>query len=283
MRTRCGRNLPHHSRAHLYRPHSLEHKSARLELKADEDGVFRCVFATMNVVDKQGDVTAPGAFEEGAIATVSAFMHSSWLDQLPVGEGAIRTVKDEAGLDGSFWLDTPGGDAHYKVCKRSTKLEWSYGFDAELVSYDEKELEKFPGAFRILKKVKVYEVSPVLIGAGIGTHTEYVKSATLDDQRLAALVSAEAVGQRWKALVSVLRKEGRAISKERRERIATDSAALREYGKGSIGIADDLDLLLAETDPGKAQRESVSLRSTHLRHETRLRELRGALVMGRSN
>lgn len=257
----------------------MEHKSARIELKADADGVFRCVFSSLGVVDKQGDVTLPGAFEKGAIAAVSHFMHSSWVDRLPVGEGKIDSDKTEAWLDGTFWLDTPSGQEHYQVCKRSSLMEWSYGFDAEEVSYDEKELEKYPGAFRILRKVKVFEVSPVLVGAGIGTHTEYVKGLTLRDQRVQALVPVKSLVERNAALVAALRKEGRAISSARRDRLATDADELEAAAKAVLEGAKDIRELLEETDPGKAMRDSERLRSEHLRVQTRARELRGGIQL----
>ena len=260
----------------------IERKQARLELKADADGVFRCVFSTLGVVDKQGDVTLPGAFEKGATAAVSHFMHSSWADRLPVGEGTIDSNAKEAWLDGAFWLDTPSGSEHYLVCKRSSLMEWSFGFDAEEVSYDEKELEKYPGAFRILRKVKVFEVSPVLVGAGVGTHTEYVKGMTLHDQRVQALVPVKALVDRNAALVAALRKEGRAISSSRRERLGTDAEELEAAAKAVLAGAKDIRELLEETDPGKALATSAALRSAHLRHETRLRELRG-LAITRAN
>lgn len=256
----------------------MEHKAARFELKADADGIFRCVFSTLGVVDKQGDVTLPGAFEKGAVAAVSHFMHSSWVDRLPVGEGKLDSDTNEAWLDGAFWLDTPSGQEHYQVCKRSSLMEWSYGFDAVETSYDEKELEKYPGAFRILKKVKVYEVSPVLVGAGVGTHTEYVKGLTLSDQRAQALVPVKALVDRNAALVAALRKEGRAISSSRRERLAADAAELDAAAKAVLAGADDIRALLEETDPGKALRESERLRSEHLRVQTRARQLRGGAI-----
>ena len=38
----------------------------RVELKIDGDaGAFRATIATLNVIDKDGDVTVPGAFRKG--------------------------------------------------------------------------------------------------------------------------------------------------------------------------------------------------------------------------
>ena len=67
----------------------------------------------------------------------------------------------------------------YKTVKNLGDLqEWSYGFkvlDDEIGEFQGKQV-------RILKKLDVYEVSPVLIGAGVGTGTTSLKSANSKPQ-----------------------------------------------------------------------------------------------------
>jgi hypothetical protein len=50
--------------------------------------------------------------------------------------------------------------------------EWSYSFDILDASFGEFEGKQV----RFLRKLKVHEVSPVMLGAGIGTHTRAIKS-----------------------------------------------------------------------------------------------------------
>jgi hypothetical protein len=62
----------------------------QVEIKNADRGEFSAVFSTFNVVDSDGDVTHPGAFEDGAEALVSSYGHQSWAGALPVGKGRIR-------------------------------------------------------------------------------------------------------------------------------------------------------------------------------------------------
>ena len=151
----------------------MERKTFRgkLTLKAAEgEGAFTAVFATLGVKDLDGDVTIPGAFQEGQEVRIARWGHN-WGD-LPVGKGTIHADEKEARVEGQFFMDTQGGQEHYKTVKALGDLqEWSYGFDI---------LEEEPGEVngepvRFLKSLDVFEVSPVLLGAGIDTRTEAIK------------------------------------------------------------------------------------------------------------
>lgn len=144
---------------------------APIELKEDgQPGEFRAVFSTFNVVDHDGDVTLPGAFQDGQKVRISYWGHR-WRD-LPVGKGMVHQDDEKAWVDGLFFLDTEGGAETYKTVKNLEDLqEWSYGFDIE-----EAHLGKFEDQdVQFLEKLTVYEVSPVMLGAGIGTGTESIK------------------------------------------------------------------------------------------------------------
>ncbi|MBX6382172.1 MAG: HK97 family phage prohead protease [Microbispora sp.] len=149
-------------------------KGLSLEIKDEAKGLVKAVFATFNVIDSDGDVTLPGAFEDGAPVRISAYGHASWSGALPVGKGIIRTTDTEAILEGQFFLNTQHGRDTFTVVKELGPLqEWSYGFDIEEESYGEFEGRQV----RFLKKVKTHEVSPVLLGAGVNTRTLAAKSA----------------------------------------------------------------------------------------------------------
>jgi hypothetical protein len=147
--------------------------SGPVSFKADgQTGEFSAVFSRFNVKDADGDVTYPDAFSDGEEARVSAWGHG-W-DQLPVGKGVIHFDGAQAWLDGRFFLETAAGREHYETVKALGPLqEWSYGY---------KVLDAAPGVFegesvRYLKRLQVIEVSPVMQGAGVGTHTAAIKSA----------------------------------------------------------------------------------------------------------
>lgn len=144
---------------------------AAMEIKADgQPGEFRAVFSTFNVIDKDGDVTLPGAFKEGAPVRISYWGHR-WQD-LPVGRGVIHADDKKAWVDGQFFLDTQAGKETYLTVKNLGDLqEWSYGYDIQ-----DSETGQFDGQdVRFLKAIEVAEVSPVMLGAGIDTRTESIK------------------------------------------------------------------------------------------------------------
>ena len=148
----------------------------RVQFKADgQPGEFRAVFATFNVVDHDNDITLPGAFKEGQAVRISSWNHG-W-ENLPVGRGEIHSDEHEAWVEGQFFLNTEAGKEHYETIKALDELgEWSYGFRIEKWSYQQEDASggmKMP--VRILEKLDVIEVSPVMQGAGIGTRTADIK------------------------------------------------------------------------------------------------------------
>lgn len=153
----------------------MKHKSLRgLKITDAEEGRVQAIFATLNVIDSDGDVTVPGAFEKGAEVRVSAYNHASWqAGQLPVGKGTIREEGEHAILDAQFFMDTTHGHDTFTVIKQLGDLgEWSYGYDV----LDGEPGQKDGRDVKFLKSLKVHEVSPVILGAGVGTRTLAVKS-----------------------------------------------------------------------------------------------------------
>lgn len=157
-----------------------EHKGAiRAEVKSTDRGEITVVFSTLNVVDKHGDVTLSGAFTDGQKVKISAYGHESWFGALPVGRGVIRESGNEAIMDGKFFLDTAAGADTFRVVKNLGELQqWSFGFEILDHSYGEHGDRNV----RFLKSLDVFEVSPVLRGAGNNTRTVSAKRDGLSDQ-----------------------------------------------------------------------------------------------------
>ncbi len=135
-------------------------------------GEVEAVFSTLNVIDKDGDVTRPGAFGEQKVR-ISAYNHQSWNGELPVGKGVIKETGTEAVMQGQFFMDVPKArDTFVTVKELGDQMEWSYGFDVLAKSEG-----KFPEGdsegkdVRFLDSLKVHEVSPVILGAGVDTRT----------------------------------------------------------------------------------------------------------------
>jgi HK97 family phage prohead protease len=148
-----------------------------IEIKEDgKPGEFRAVFSTFNVIDKDRDVTLPGAFKEGQKVRIAYWGHR-WQD-LPVGRGEIHADEEKAWVDGRFFMDTEAGKETYLTVKNLDELqEWSYGYDILDASQGKFEDQNV----QFLRSLEVYEVSPVLLGAGVDTRTEFIKEGPQGD------------------------------------------------------------------------------------------------------
>lgn len=143
--------------------------TAKMSFKAETPGEFEAVFATLNVMDKDRDVTIPGAFSKQPVL-VEPWNHD--YTNLPVGRGVIEEHDNEARIAGKFFLETAAGIEHHFVVKELGDMqEWSYTFNVL-----EAEFGKFNGEdVRFLKKMDVIGVAPVMRGAGENTRTTAIK------------------------------------------------------------------------------------------------------------
>ncbi len=149
-------------------------------------GEVSAEIATLNVKDKDGDVTLPGYFGEQDIKIVTAHQ---W-GQVMLGKGKLTEQGNKAVIDGKLNLDEADAEARaihsrlkFDLDNPPPLIEWSYGFETldggskAFVDHDEFGNGQFlqpledgsPGS-------QVFEASPVLIGAGEGTRTTSVKS-----------------------------------------------------------------------------------------------------------
>ncbi|HXK36144.1 MAG TPA: HK97 family phage prohead protease [Candidatus Paceibacterota bacterium] len=202
------------------------------DLKFDDAaGTVRALFAPFNVVDKQGDLTLPGAFGQQNII-IGAYGHRSWDDGLPVGKGRIFDDGEIGGvMEGAFFLDTAAGLETYKTVKNVGDLqEWSYslpGIESEMRTIDGETV-------RILKKITVNEVSPVLRGAGNGTRTLDIKDGkptqTLDHIELVT-GDVRAVVEKLSHVTDLRTADGRGPGAERVKRATELEQALEQLAR----------------------------------------------------
>jgi HK97 family phage prohead protease len=206
-----------------------DHKSlSRVEVKDADKGEITGVFSTLNVIDSDGDVTLKGAFEDGAKVRISAYGHKSWEGALPVGKATIKEVGNEAIFDGRIFLDTQAGRDTFTVIKElgaDGLQEFSYGYDPLEYSYGEYEGRDV----RFLSKLKVHEVSPVLLGAGVGTRLLTAKSGGMkfSEHFTAVLADVDALLERATDVVALRAEKGKAISDTSAEGLTQLHASLK--------------------------------------------------------
>ncbi len=240
----------------------METKRLQIELKADQEGAVSAVFSRFDVADHDGDVTLRGAFTTGAkVSMLPAHDVASYR----IGKGIIREQGDVAVFEGQFNLKTDLGRNWYESIKFDTEdgqpqQEWSYGYDVEDAEYGMWNGQQV----RFLKRLKVHEVSPVFLGAGIGTSTLSVKSMTFEAEDEAVRAAVASYKARWQSLADSLVKEGRPISAARRERMKRAIEAFRE-------AAADLEAMLAETEPQDPAKSADALLAQFLATQARIR------------
>lgn len=232
--------------------------------KLDEQGAVEVAFAQLNVVDRDSDLTLPGAFPVKSVP-MSAYGHTSWMGELPTGKGDIRETAGWAIFDGQFLMETDQGRNAYHTVKAMADLqEWSYGYQPTDYAYEVRD----GTTIRILKQLDVFEVSPVLMGAGIGTHTRAIKSGGLGsglpfaDHLALVAEEVEAVAARAKNRADIRAKEGRGLSTKTREELELVAGQLDT-------VAADLRTLLAEADPDDAKAAATAQQVAALLEEAR--------------
>jgi len=193
------------------------------ELKLEDSGAISFAFAQLNVVDRDGDVTIPGAFPAKEVP-MSAYGHTSWDGALPVGKGTIAESGDWAVFTGQMFMDTTAGrDTHATIKALGPLAEYSYGYQPTEYSYGEQDGKQV----RFLKQLDVFEVAPVLRGAGIGTHTLAIKSGAPEAGAPLADVQAWYAG--WlPAHLDRIKSHAAARALDGRKLSAADRTALEE-------------------------------------------------------
>jgi hypothetical protein len=230
----------------------------RVQVKDADQGLVTAVFSTFNVVDADGDVTLPGAFDDGAEWMISAYGHKSWEGALPVGKGIVRATDTEAILEGQFFLDTQGGRETFLVVKNMGDLqEWSYSCQPDKYSYGEFE-EKH---VRFLEHiVSGGEVSPVIKGAGVGTRSLAVKSGlTFAGEAEAVLADLEDLVDRAADVMAKRQSKGKGLGAESSALLGRVEVQCKRLGE-----------LLATPEP-ETTTPPVALHTELLRHIARTR------------
>lgn len=205
-----------------------------ISLKADENGSVSAVIAQFGVIDHDGDIVETTAFKNGQEVAI-AWSHD-WSEL--VGKGMITVTATEAIFNGSFFMDTQAGVEAYKTVKAMGDLqEWSWGFHTVKSTWEQRDEQMI----RHLVECEVYEVSPVLKGAGIGTRTLAIKGkTTLEEHINHVLESVDSLGERVRSVKGMRQEEGRKISQERRDEVQALAVKLHQ-------AADQLTLSITDT------------------------------------
>ncbi len=159
------------------RPKNLSFKNAPIELKEDGDNRYiEAVFSLFDTIDSDNDVTKANALRSGYTGNkVPLVWNHDW--SKVIGRGIIETDNQKAVFKGYF-LDTEAGKEAYETVKAMQDMQqFSYGFQVMKSSkgkHIDSKGEEVP--VRVLEDVKVWEVSPVLVGAQQNSFVQALKS-----------------------------------------------------------------------------------------------------------
>ena len=159
------------------RPENLSFKNAPIELKEDGDKRYiEAVFSLFDTIDSDNDVTKANALRSGYTGNkVPLVWNHDW--SKVIGRGIIETDNQKAVFKGYF-LNTEAGKEAYETVKAMQDMQqFSYGFQVLKSSkgtHIDSKGEEVP--VRVLEDVKVWEVSPVLVGAQQNSFVQALKS-----------------------------------------------------------------------------------------------------------
>ncbi len=237
----------------------LSRKTIRLKLEDAAAGTVGADIATLDVIDKDGDITRKGFFGTQPAAIVQAH---NWGTVL-LGKGLIT---DEDGKKARFIgkLNTDPDDVEARQLLSRLRfdmdkgngppiIEWSYGYEVLEGGDTTLDPKDNDGARRELHArsdgtagARVPEVSPVVVGAGEGTGTTMIKtggsiivggaSVRLVDQVGSVTTDLAALAKRL-TTVRAGRPEGH-LGKETTSALADLSEAIIETGEALADPAD---------------------------------------------
>lgn len=249
----------------------------QLQLKdLTEAGEVSAEVATLDVIDKDRDVTLSGFFGKQNTRLVAAH---DWT-QIMLGKGIVEEQGRKAVFAGRLNLDDPTAEQLHSKLRFDMKhpppmIEWSYGFSikqggarvgdfkGEQVRFLQPLEDGSPGA-------DVHEVSPVLIGAGEDTGTLAVKSAGLRfaDELRQVMAQVDAAVKRAEAVAQLRRGDGKELSEQSLELLDTMAQNLEKLTAVVTDITSP-DPATSEPDPSPAP-EQLEEAEEDLQHAYRM-------------
>ena len=156
----------------LVKKMQLDGKEVKLELKAlhisnvkildPALGIIEAYVSFFGNVDSYGDVVQKGAFAESIAKHFPRYPKGVWAHDWtqPIAK-TLEIKEDTQGLyvKGQLLLDIQKAKEAYILIKEGVVTDFSFGYEVDEAVIDEST------GFRLLKKLTIYEWSPVLVGA----------------------------------------------------------------------------------------------------------------------
>ena len=152
---------------------------AKAEFKAvdgEGEGIIEAYVSIFGNVDHAGEVVEKGAFTESLARKLPKVVHSHEWDEM-IGK-VIESREDEKGLYCKFQLvlGVQRAKEDYELMKAGAIDEFSIGYSIDEDTTDEQGI-------RHLKKLTLYEISPVLVGCNPKTELLSVKGVENEEEK----------------------------------------------------------------------------------------------------
>ncbi|PYE86902.1 HK97 family phage prohead protease [Phyllobacterium leguminum] len=231
----------------------------------DDAGRGQARIAVLSAVDHDGDTYMPGAFswKEGGqwVSILPAHNRSA----VPLGKARVYEDGDAALADLYLNMKSEVGREWHSTLKFDLEngnpvQEWSYGFGV----LDSQIEQRSGDRVRVLKRLDVHEISPVVRGAGMGTGTLTMKSRGSFAERIeAVLAEIDDIIERAGDIKGLREAQGREMSKARLDQLTE--------------LKNRLDAMLAAGASGNQPDRQAQEEAERLAAEFHTREARSRL------
>lgn len=216
------------------------------EHEGTDEGTFEAIVAAYNL-DSVGDKITPGAFADTLAEWKGRgdpipvlWSHMSHDPEYHIGE-VLEAEERPEGLWVKARIDTePGSKAAqvYKLLKGRRVTQFSFAYDVEEGAWVD---QKDGDGFYELRKLKLYEVGPTLIGANQATELLDVKSADGATMRIAVEGASAAQTEELRQALTgaVAAKAGRTLSSKNEERVKEIARLAKELLDSLSSSTDD--------------------------------------------
>ncbi|WP_051580630.1 HK97 family phage prohead protease [Pseudonocardia acaciae] len=216
-----------------------------------DDGVFDALVATYDL-DSYGDRIVPGAFADTLAEWKSRgdpipviWSHMSFDPDAHIGVVEQAEERDEGlWVRGRLDIDQPTAAQVYRLLKGRRVTQFSFAYDVDEGGFIE---AKDQAPYYELRKLKLYEVGPTLVGVNQDTELLSVKSASGHDVRLElrGASRAESDAVRLAVEAALGRKAGRVLSAKNEQALR---GALDKITGGVADVQGVLAVLDTDTD-----------------------------------
>lgn len=262
----------------------LEGQEVKLELKTlavtevkvldEQAGIIEAYVSIFGNIDSYGDIVEKGAFAESIANNFPRYPKGVWAHDwtMPIAK-TLEIREDERGLyvKGQLLLDIQKAKEAYVLIKEGVMTDFSFGYQV-----DESQIDENTG-IRHLKKITIFEWSPVLVGANSRATLIGVKSdgqEILEPEEDELLNEEDLDEQKNKE-----EKTGRVLSEKNRELIQSAMEEIQAAQSGLTKVYQTFDALLKatetpsdDTDEGKTavdQRDKSKIIKTFLLRDAR--------------